>query len=429
MIDGQHRNRLTIRPEQIGLAAVVHQIFGVAFLFALLAIHQELLCNLLHVLLASGQADKARMKGVGILCERVWRVALGINGDEKRLHLFGQFGMLLFEQVKPLHQFLQVDGADIRAIGVAEIDRPVIARQRVAVKGLAIFVRQGEMATDPGTGKWRAVLFLSARAATCGKGQKGRGSQHGQKSCCGARGKFVHGVFVHALLLVSRQGSGLYKWSEGMKTGSIMNIQSRFLKAAAYVLLGLAIPMASPAQAQFSKSYEFLKAVRDQDGQTVTDMVNEPGTRIVNTHDRSTGETALHIVTAARNATWIRFLLSKGAEPDAQDNEGMTPLMTATMLRFTDGMEALIAGGANVNHANRAGETALIRAVQIGDTASVRLLMKNGADPNVTDNRSGMSALDYAERDGRNPAILDLLRAKNEAKPVETFGPIFSPGS
>src|SRR3546814_20713501 len=73
--------------------------------------------------------------------------------------------------------------------------------------------------------------------------------------------------------------------------------------------------LAVPAAAQmFSEGFEFLKAVKDRDGDAVTKALNEPGSTIVNTRDISSGATALHIVTQRRDLVWINFLTQLGAE-------------------------------------------------------------------------------------------------------------------
>ena len=73
----------------------------------------------------------------------------------------------------------------------------------------------------------------------------------------------------------------------------------------------LAIALPAPAAAQFPESYQFLKAVREQDGAKVTAIVNRPtGPTIVNTRDTSSGEGALHIVTRNRNLAWLNFLMA-----------------------------------------------------------------------------------------------------------------------
>lgn len=195
------------------------------------------------------------------------------------------------------------------------------------------------------------------------------------------------------------------------------------------VLAALAALLLWPAAAtaQFSDSYNFLKAVRDKDGAKVMDVLGKPGSTIVNTRDISTGETALHIVTAQRDLSWMSFLIAKGANTNATDDSGKTPLMLATELRFLEGADLLLSHGAQVDKTNNSGETALIRAVHIRDVPLIRLLVNNGANPDKRDTLAGMSARDYADRDARNPAITDILNNAKKAKPASgpVQGPVF----
>ncbi len=155
-------------------------------------------------------------------------------------------------------------------------------------------------------------------------------------------------------------------------------------------------------------------------------VVEAPGTTLVNTRDRTTGETALLITVGRRDLTYMRYLLGHGARPDLAANDGRTPMMVAVEKRFPEGVETLIANGANVNQINSKGETALMRAVQMQDVAMVRLLISNGADPRKRDNLAGMSSRDYAERDARIPGMLEALDAAKPAAPVKAVqGPGF----
>ena len=196
------------------------------------------------------------------------------------------------------------------------------------------------------------------------------------------------------------------------------------LARAVGLVLAAALLVPVLAYAQFSDSYNFLKAVRDRDGAKVTEFVDEPGVTIINTKDNTTGETALHIVVARRDAVWVNFMLAKGAKPDLTDNRGTTPLMLAAQLRFVDGARFLLASGATVDKANDRGETPLIRAVQLRDLAMVRLLVASGANADKVDSMAGMSARDYARRDNRATAILAALDAP---KPVQATGEIEGP--
>jgi uncharacterized protein len=158
--------------------------------------------------------------------------------------------------------------------------------------------------------------------------------------------------------------------------------------------------LSSPAAAQFSKSYKFLEAVRKKEGAKVEEALNEPGSTIVNTHDSTSGETALHIVTARRDLTWMNFLIAKGANVDSRDGRGATALQLAVSRNFPEGVDLLIERRARIDDPNSAGETPLISAVHLRNIAMMRALLKAGADPDRPDN-SGRSARDYAQLEGR----------------------------
>jgi len=190
-------------------------------------------------------------------------------------------------------------------------------------------------------------------------------------------------------------------------------IKRRGLIAAALALVAV------PAFAQFSDSFQFLKAVRDRDGEKVQAIVSNPSSTAINARERDSGEGALHIVTRGRDLTWLGFLLARGARADIQDNEGITPLMIAAQIGWIDGAETLLARRASVDVPSNRGETPLILAVHRRDLAMVRLLLSRGADATRTDSVAGYSALDYARRDSRAGPILRLLEAQR-ATPQQT---------
>jgi ankyrin repeat protein len=168
-----------------------------------------------------------------------------------------------------------------------------------------------------------------------------------------------------------------------------------FLIAAAGLILPVASGVVAPAaMAQFSDSYNFLKAVKDRKGEDAEKLLAEPGSVIINTRDITSGETALHIVIQRRDSAWLGYLLQKGANPNLADKKGTTPLMLATQLGYVEGIDVLTRRKAQVDQSNRAGETALILAVQLRNTEAVRALLKAGANPDKTDSRAGYSALD-----------------------------------
>ena len=180
----------------------------------------------------------------------------------------------------------------------------------------------------------------------------------------------------------------------------------------ALLIAALAAPM--PAQAQFSKSYKFLEAVRKKDGNAVQDALDEPGSQIVNTRDSTSGETALHIVTARRDISWMNFLIAKGANVNIHDSRGVTPLQLAVTLGFAEGVELLVSQRARVDEPNSEGETPLISAVHRRDIELMRVLLKAGADPDRADN-SGRSARDYALLNGPGSSLVSEIT--NNARP------------
>ncbi len=194
---------------------------------------------------------------------------------------------------------------------------------------------------------------------------------------------------------------------------------------AAMAMLGVAVP----ATAQFSAGYKFLEAIRKKDGSTVQDMLDVPGTTIVNARDVTSGDTALHIVVSRRDLTWITFLTAKGANVNARNGRGATPLQIAVGMGFTEGAELLLQQGARVDEPDAAGETPLISAVHRRDTGLMRLLLKAGASADRADN-SGRSARDYAALDGKGSALISEIEANakprgSTVQPRGSYGPSF----
>jgi ankyrin repeat protein len=188
----------------------------------------------------------------------------------------------------------------------------------------------------------------------------------------------------------------------------------------ALLLMSLAVPAAAQLA---SPGYSFLQAVRERDGNKATELLQQPGSRVVNYRDDK-GEAAIHIVTARRDLTWLRYLAGQGADMNVATGSGDTPLIIATRIGFAEGADALLGRGALVDKPNRRGETPLIIAVQQRNLPLIRLLAERGANPDRTDNATGRSARDYARLDSRGPEMLRVMdQAKAAKKPVEVAGP------
>jgi ankyrin repeat protein len=198
----------------------------------------------------------------------------------------------------------------------------------------------------------------------------------------------------------------------------------RQIFASSLVAAALAIAAAPAGAQQYSDAFNFIKAVKERDGTTATSLISEPGSIVINTKERGSGNGALHILVRDRDVTWLRFMLAKGAKADLQNDEGNTPLALAAQIGWIEGAERLLQAGASVDLANGRGETPLILAVHNRDSAMVRLLLGRGANPRRTDSVAGYSALDYARQDSRNAVILKLLEENTKAKKPDFTGPV-----
>lgn len=102
------------------------------------------------------------------------------------------------------------------------------------------------------------------------------------------------------------------------------------------------------------------------------------------------GGTALHVVNGVHvnsNAERIvRALVAAGAEIEACDDFGCTPLHNAASQFTADTARALLASGADIHAKNKTGYTALHTAVEDGSCEVARTLLEAGADPNASDN-------------------------------------------
>ena len=92
--------------------------------------------------------------------------------------------------------------------------------------------------------------------------------------------------------------------------------------------------------------------------------------------------TPLH---AAANKETAELLIAKGADINAKDNLGGTPLFWAALEGNEEVAELLIGQGADVNAAGPKGWTALHWAVAMAQKKSVELLIGEGADVNAKD--------------------------------------------
>src|SRR5688500_15764390 len=108
------------------------------------------------------------------------------------------------------------------------------------------------------------------------------------------------------------------------------------------------------------------------------------------------------------DATWFR----RGAALSFRS----LSLLQAVTSRDEGSVKALLSEGADVNARNNSGQTPLILAIVSGQDHLLRLLLEAGANPLLRDHTQ-LNAIDWAERKGRSdlPQILRTTQPRNSS--------------
>ena len=135
------------------------------------------------------------------------------------------------------------------------------------------------------------------------------------------------------------------------------------------------------------------------------------------------------LLSALQKTERVRFLIKKGIDINAQDDNGDTALIYAVRHNAPSGvLRILLDAGVNVNATNKAGESAVMTAVKQNiSAASLDVLLQSGADVNKADNR-GDSPLRYAVKNNCTPEVIQILLesgADTETADVEGETPLW----
>ena len=122
------------------------------------------------------------------------------------------------------------------------------------------------------------------------------------------------------------------------------------------------------------------------------------------------GITPLMLATMMENTPLVRILLGAGANVNARDNTDNTALMYAAMIENDEIMRILLNAKADIKATNKNGMTALLNAAELGRTEIVRTLLAAGANPNTADN-DGLTPLMYAVKRDDIETVRVLLNA------------------
>jgi ankyrin repeat protein len=145
-----------------------------------------------------------------------------------------------------------------------------------------------------------------------------------------------------------------------------------------------------------------------------------PAPLLAQQRSADTSASALHWAAYRNDLDAVKRLLAEGADPNAVNRFGVTPLHEAATVGNAEILNALLEAGGDANAAFGEGETALMTAARTGDVESVRLLLEHGADVDASELWHGQTALMWAAIENHADVVQLLIEAGAEVQRVST---------
>jgi quinoprotein dehydrogenase-associated probable ABC transporter substrate-binding protein len=105
------------------------------------------------------------------------------------------------------------------------------------------------------------------------------------------------------------------------------------------------------------------------------------------------GLAPLHTAARSRDSDMIAFLLSHGADPNLRDADGWTPLLHAAFRNHVPSIQTLAAAGADLDASAPGGFTALVIALSEGKFFAAKALLDAGAQVNTVSGEEQLTPL------------------------------------
>lgn len=129
----------------------------------------------------------------------------------------------------------------------------------------------------------------------------------------------------------------------------------------------------------------------------------------------------LHLAVNGNDVAQIQNLLQSGADIDARDGLGRTPLLVATHRNYVDAARVLIDAGANVNAKDQIADSPYLYAGARGYNAILQMTLAHGADLRSTNRYGGTALIPACER-GHVDTVRLLIAAGVEVDHVNRLG-------
>lgn len=135
------------------------------------------------------------------------------------------------------------------------------------------------------------------------------------------------------------------------------------------------------------------------------------------------GLTALHRAAQSNHTAAIDFLAKAGANIEAKDNDGCTPLhLSACVEGLPAAVSVLLRHGAEKDAIDNQGRSALHTAVEIGNLRVVHCLLAAGVDSSLRAGDGGDSALDLAATGGHTNILRTLAHYGADVNAANALG-------
>lgn len=168
------------------------------------------------------------------------------------------------------------------------------------------------------------------------------------------------------------------------------------------------------ALANTAVDLELLEAAAYRSPETIAELLAKGANP--NAEDGN-GVTPLIMIAARGNSRSLLLLLDAGARIDEDGRNGCVPLTWAARNGWEKIIETLVARGADIDHRDSGGMTPLMRASWNGQVDAVETLVRLGADVNLED-KFGNTALTFALA-AEHRVVQALLRASGATSPAD----------